>query len=245
MRNRLRPLFLAFFLMRLFAFSQFYALAANPKPAKMLEHKVQEIEGWQVFVDTELTDGAGVQVGTIALPLLGAKLAEIKLRLPASRIEKLQQVAIYLDHMHELTSMQYHPGAGWLADHGYDEAMVKCVHIPRAQRFINHVKHHQQPWALMHELAHAYHDQVLSWEHAGIKNTFDKFVREHGQEYETVLHINGHETKHYALTNEKEFFAEMTESLVGTNDFYPFVRGELRVALPEVHALMKAIWFED
>jgi hypothetical protein len=44
------------------------------------------------------------------------------------------------------------------------------------------------------------------------------------------------------LTDQKEFFAEMTEAYFGMNDFFPFNRGELKDAEPEIHALMKKIW---
>jgi hypothetical protein len=46
------------------------------------------------------------------------------------------------------------------------------------------------------------------------------------------------------LTNHKEFFAEMTEAYFGTNDFFPFVNGELKQAEPEVFALLRDIWGE-
>ena len=39
-----------------------------------------------------------------------------------------------------------------------------------------------------------------------------------------------------------EFFAEMTESYFGQNDFYPFNRAELRRDEPEVYALMRKLW---
>jgi hypothetical protein len=48
--------------------------------------------------------------------------------------------------------------------------------------------------------------------------------------------------EHYALTNPMEFLAEMTEAYFGSNDFYPFVAGELKQAEPEVFALMEGIW---
>ena len=48
--------------------------------------------------------------------------------------------------------------------------------------------------------------------------------------------------RHYALTDHKEFFAEMTESYFGTNDFFPFNRGELLEAEPEIHRLLETIW---
>jgi hypothetical protein len=59
---------------------------------------------------------------------------------------------------------------------------------------------------------------------------------------ESVLHINGTRTRHYALTDEKEFFAEMSEAYFGMNDFFPFNQGELKDAEPEIFALMLKIW---
>lgn len=47
---------------------------------------------------------------------------------------------------------------------------------------------------------------------------------------------------HYALTDEKEFFAEMTEAYFGANDFYPFVAGELKQAEPGIFDLMRDVW---
>lgn len=207
---------------------------------KILKHETRTIAGWKVHVDQELIHGTDTELGKTALRLLDDKLFEITLRLPPERIQQLQQVNIWLDAQHELTSMQYHPGAGWLKDHGYDPKMVKGVHIPRAQRFIDHITLYRQPWALMHELAHAYHDQFLGWDHAGIRQNFEEIVA--SEMLKQVKHITGSNREHYALTNPKEFFAEMTESYLGTNDFYPFVRGELRDSFPETYALMQSIW---
>jgi len=53
---------------------------------------------------------------------------------------------------------------------------------------------------------------------------------------------NGKRVRHYALTNEKEFFAEMTEAYFGVNDFFPFTRAELRESEPDIHALLRDIW---
>lgn len=210
---------------------------------KLLEHEKQIIAGWTVYVDTALLDGEHKELGTQSLRLLDDKLFEITLRLPEKRIKQLQTVAIWIDAKHELSSMQYHPGAGWLREHGYDPLMVKSVHIPQAKRFVDHIANHAQPWALLHELAHAYHDQFLGWNHAGIQAAHK--AMQDSNDYKSVLHISGRQREHYALTNPKEFFAEMSESYLGTNDFYPFVRGELREALPETYSLMQAIWMDD
>jgi hypothetical protein len=49
-------------------------------------------------------------------------------------------------------------------------------------------------------------------------------------------------TRHYALTDHKEYFAEMTEAFFGTNDFYPFVRGELKQHDRRTYDLLAGIW---
>jgi hypothetical protein len=46
----------------------------------------------------------------------------------------------------------------------------------------------------------------------------------------------------YALTNAKEYFAELSESYFGTNDFFPFHRGELQVHDPEMAAILAKVW---
>lgn len=69
---------------------------------------------------------------------------------------------------------------------------------------------------------------------------WEKF-RDSGR-YKSVLTGPGSNREHYALNNAKEFFAEMTGSYFGSNDFYPFVTGELKQAEPEVFALMSDIW---
>jgi len=39
-----------------------------------------------------------------------------------------------------------------------------------------------------------------------------------------------------------EYFAESTEAFFGTNDFYPFVRPELREFDPEMFNLLTKLW---
>ncbi|MEE3219803.1 MAG: zinc-dependent peptidase, partial [Planctomycetota bacterium] len=62
------------------------------------------------------------------------------------------------------------------------------------------------------------------------------------KKYEKVLLYNGRKVRHYALTNHKEYFAECSEAYFGTNDFYPFVRAELKEHDPHVYALLDEIW---
>ena len=101
-------------------------------------------------------------------------------------------------------------------------------------------ENHRMPWVVLHELSHAYHDQVLGFDDARVEALWKKF-RDSGK-YQSVLTSPGYMREHYGLTNAKEFFAEMTEAYFGSNDFYPFVTGELKQAEPEVFKLLEEIW---
>ena len=52
----------------------------------------------------------------------------------------------------------------------------------------------------------------------------------------------GRKVRHYGLNNQMEYFAEATEAYFGVNDFYPFVRAELKAIDPEGFSLMEAVW---
>ena len=210
-------------------------------PAKPKSHTPREILGWTVHVDDRLLAGDDVELGKLALRCLEGQLNNIALVLPTEKVKRLRQVPIWLDRTHgKLVPAQYHPGAGWLADNGYDRGLAKAVHIPDAKYFAAAKHQREQPWAMLHELAHAYHDQVLQFDNAEVKAAWEKFVKD-GM-HATVLHANGKQRKHYALTNPMEFFAEMTESYFGQNDFFPFNSAELAKDEPEIFALLAKIW---
>lgn len=201
----------------------------------------REIEGWRVRFDRRLLEGPAAPIGERAQRLLKDKLYEIAQLTPAEPLEKLRKVTIVVDLDHgRLTSMQYHPSAGWLTGNGYAADLAKCVHVPSAARMVD--LHHQrvQPWCVLHELAHAYHDQVLGFDDKDVRSAYESAKA--GGKYDEVLHIQGHRTKHYALTTPMEYFAELSEAYFGTNDFYPFVRGELKEHDPEMHGLLEKIW---
>jgi pimeloyl-ACP methyl ester carboxylesterase len=89
-------------------------------------------------------------------------------------------------------------------------------------------------------LAHAYHDRVLGFDEPRIREAYEKYKKS-GRGEKTLLH-DGRRVRHYALTDHKEFFAEMTEAYFGANDFFPFNRAELKDAEPEIYELMRNVW---
>lgn len=200
-----------------------------------------KIEGWTLRVDDRLFIEANEALRLTALKFLEAKLADIKRVVPKDRVEKLQSVVIVLDLTHgKLGPMQYHPSAGWLKDNGFSPELAKCVHLPRAADVATKRNTNEQPWVILHELTHAYHDQQLGFGDARVIEAYENYKK--SGRGEKALLYSGRRVSHYALTNHKEFFAEMTEAYFGVNDFFPFNRAELKEAEPEIHALLREIW---
>jgi len=214
---------------------------AEVEGTKPTSHSSRNIEGWTVRVDDRLLAGADAAKGERALKLLTARLLEIELIVPEQPLARLRETPIQLDLQHgNLHSAQYHPSAEWLKANGYDENLAKCVHIPEVDNFLSAYEIHRQPCMILHELAHSYHDRVLGFEEPRIAAAWEAF-RDSGK-YKSVLTIKGTPREHYGLTNAKEFFAEMTETYFGTNDFYPFVAGELQRDEPKLYDLLREIW---
>jgi len=208
---------------------------------KPTAHVHRVLHGFGVNVDTRLTIGDDADIGDQALERLSCQLHTIAMLVPVDRLARLRQVTIWLDLTNgDLHSPQYHPSADWLLQHGYDTAMARCVHIPDAHYFVNAKFQREQPFAILHELAHSYHDQVLGFDDAAIMAAYEKFKQ--SGKYNSVLHISGKMLPHYALTDNKEFFAEMTETYFGANDFYPFNSAELGRDEPDLFKLMAGIW---
>jgi hypothetical protein len=213
----------------------------KPEPPKPVSHTDQKLEGWTIRVDDRLLQGPDAALGTRALRFLEAKLSDIKVVVPEDKLKKLQAVVIVLDLSHgKLGPMQYHPSAGWLKANGYAADLAKCVHIPRAADLPTKRNINEQPWVILHELAHAYHDQVLGFDEPRIREAYEKY-RKSGRGDKTLLY-NGKRVKHYALTTPMEFFAEMTEAYFGVNDFFPFNQAELKEAEPEIYELLAHVW---
>jgi hypothetical protein len=207
---------------------------ARPAPA----YDARTVAGWQVQVNRELL-GAQAELGARALGLMETKLTELRALIPAGALAKLESVPIWLGvDDHDKPNAVYHPSAEWLHAHGWMPEKARSIEVPSAAVFIAWSK--QQPMILLHELAHAYHHQVLGHEHAELRAAFAR-ARKDGR-YEAVQHISGNTERAYALNNCEEFFAEMSEAYFGRNDFFPFTRDELRAHDPETFALVEKLW---
>lgn len=201
----------------------------------------RNIEGWNVQVDPALLSGAHQEEGARALKMLANHLQRIAILMPEKSLAKMRKLGIRIEHDHpELKNMQYHPDVDWLVEHGYDPQLVKKVHIPVAAELLSREQMLKHPAVILHELAHAYHDQVLGFDDPGIIKAYDEAMKK--GIYDNALLYTGKHVKHYATTNHKEYFAEATEAYFYKNDFYPFVRAELATHDPLGCAEVKRAW---
>ncbi|MCA9213563.1 MAG: hypothetical protein KDB27_10885 [Planctomycetales bacterium] len=223
------------------AFAQSVLELMGVVEAEFYTPEVRDIEGWTVEVDPLLVSPDYQDIGDQAMKALANHLQRVKYIVPQDRIDQLVKLPIRLELFNrKLTSMQYHPDRGWLVAHRHDPHLVNRVHIPRATALFDSAMWAKHPYVVLHELAHSYHDQVLGFDHPEIIAAFEE-AKEKGS-YEDVLLYTGERVRHYGLSNHKEYFAESTEAYFGVNDFYPFVRAELKEHDPRMFELLEKIW---
>ena len=203
-------------------------------------HSLSRVRGWPVLLNNDWAS-SNPAVATAILAHLDNQLYRVERAVGSEHLEILRTVNIWVegDDPHGLLGgMCYHPNADWLKSHGYDPRRALGVEISNPEEFL--VVTRTQPWVVMHELAHAYHHQVLGFDNPELVALYESAVA--SGDYEETFRLRGHPDRHYALTNPMEYFAEGTEAYLGTNDYYPFVRGELMRHDPDLARYLAGVW---
>ncbi len=207
--------------------------------------EVREIEGWQVHVNEQALAEHPEPMND-ALEHLRWQLYATALTLPEATLAKAREVPIWAEYETKTACMSFHPARKWLTDRGYEPPeLPSMVELANAHSFLAWT--HHQPWMVLHELAHGLDFITIGNRQRYGEPTFDALWKEveAGGKYESIRHWQGHESKHYALNNPMELFAESTEAYFGINDFYPFVRAELRDFDPATTTAIRERWGVD
>ncbi len=209
----------------------------NETPAR--RYQTRRIEGWTVRVEERLLadDTKGTER---ALELLRGQLTEIIRLVPAKALQHIRSVTLWFSPEYPgiQPTAEYHPDAGWLRANQRNPDMARGVEFTNV--WIFEAESVRMPMLALHELAHAYQDQVLTAEQPEILAAWQKAKA--GGRYDAVRRHDGRVERAYALTNDKEYFAEATEAFFGRNDWYPFTRAELREQDPEMEVLLIRLW---
>lgn len=175
-----------------------------------------------------------------ALRELEGQARQIVHVVPAEALAHLRRVRIWLEWENKPNgAAEYHPSAEWLREHGYNPEKAGGIEINNARNFVRWSRG-EQPWMLLHEMAHAYHHQVLGYDNRAVRIAY-RHALQRGL-YEQVDYIRGGKQRAYALTNEQEYFAELSEAYFGKNDFYPFTREQLAGYDPIGYRMLRMAW---
>lgn len=210
-----------------------------------MDYTVQSVQGWTLHIRKELLRDQPKDTET-ATGLLKIQLQEIEKKVPSTALAELKNVQLWFSPEYPGISprAEYHPSRDWLQENRRDPEMAKGIEFTNIRIFESESR--RMPNFALHELAHAYHDRVLS---DGFQNKEIgvAFARAKGNRtYERVSRMDskGKVTleRAYALTNPMEYFAESTEAFFSRNDFFPFNRADLEKHDPEMTKLLAKLW---
>lgn len=213
----------------------------------LARYEAREVAGFRVLVHPEA--GADAMRLRRVMAALAFDLELAAKEVPGPAMGLLRETAIVVTPATGAREglsgrgMCFHPSAGWLTGAGYDAAREGTVEILNMSDFLEWRA--EQPMMTLHELAHAYHWRT-GFEREDVRAAFEA-ARAAGL-YEAVGHAlagEGETRRAYAMTNDKEYFAELSEAMFGRNDFYPFTREELRAHDPEGYGAVARAWGMD
>ena len=208
-------------------------------------YQTQTLEGWTFRIDDRLLTAENKPATDKALALMAAQLKEVVRLVPAGPVAQLRKVTLWLSppYPNEAPRATYHVSENWMRQNGRNLVMLKSIEFSNV--FIFEKEARRMPMLMLHELSHAYHDQVLGWEHDGLAAVYARAMT--SKRYDCVERRRAPEQPStfqtaYAMSDVGEYFAETTEAFFGRNDFYPFTREELGKHDPDMLALLQQVW---
>lgn len=202
-------------------------------------YSIQNVEGWTVWVSDDLK-AREPDATAIALKLLREQCKGVVRVLPLAARVHVKKIPIWmsLPAPGRRPRAEFHGHVDWLLKNGMDPAKAKCIEFSNISIFEKEIE--RMPMMLLHELAHAYHNLILGYDHPEVTRLY-KRAKQSG-EYKQVARRNRKAQLAYAMNNQMEYFAESTEAYFGENDFYPFNRTDLKKHDPKMHDLLKRLW---
>jgi hypothetical protein len=131
----------------------------------------------------------------------------------------------------------------WLKEHGEPPCKAGSINILQTAAFISLVQDvSRYPAALLHEVAHAYHDRFAPGgvHNDTITNAYQGAVT--SGIYEHVLNVSGIMHQANAIQNAMEYFANTTTAYFLRNDDWPADRAELARTDPTGFQMVQRIW---
>lgn len=226
-------------------------LAANLCFAETsIELNEHSIDGWKIRTEKSLESKQDAQFLKLK-KLLESDLIQMGFILPKKALKKLQQIPLTILERREcLQPHAFHIDPKWLKENcKISESLGQSLVGAKGTIIISGVglfldTRSMQPSALLHEFSHGFLAQLDS--KVLVKELMSSFEKaKKTGKYKKVLHYYGKKVDAYALTDIHEYFAEGSESYFGTNEFFPFVRPELKIYDPDLFKVLIKIWDDE
>lgn len=150
--------------------------------------------------------------------------------------------------------MCFHPGEGWLKDNGCSTEKCHGIELFRGTDYDDSRECWEPGGLMLHELSHAYHCVCIKdgYDNKEILQCFRDAMRDGLYKDPVPVHgSQGPKALHYARTNDKEYWAELSVAYLGGrgdkenvefNKWFPFNRKQLKEHDPRAYELLKKLW---
>jgi len=214
--------------------SEIIRLLNAEEEAKNTKYVEKNLAGWKVRIQEDLINDALYR--NRALKEVEKQLLKIRSRVPFKAVKQLQKVTIFLykkkPGVHKNVTAYYSP-------------LYKAVVFHDATKL--HNLSSEDNAVVLHELAHGFHDIVLGYDNIDVINAYNNAVKS-GLYLNVKTQNGGTAPRAYALTNEVEYFAELSEAYFSRkygsleNDYYPFNIHDLKKYDPVGYKLAQKMW---
>ncbi|MCU0704781.1 MAG: hypothetical protein MUF18_12455 [Fimbriiglobus sp.] len=224
---------------------------AQPKEKPNLLDKIEgykrhTVEGFTLLVSDDVAQADVSRFERKPMEVLELELKLIAKIMTAKQADALRKLPVWVE-WDEKTEMSNGRGGNALAVYygGHQANMLqKGMHPLKAKTVtvlsMRSLTAEHQPktdsgrCVLLHEFAHAVHDQLLGFDNPDVKAAF-------AQAMQRKLYDKGQ----YISTNEAEFFAESTCAFFDQLHHFPKTRDDLKKHDPATFKLMEAVWGKE
>lgn len=214
------------------------ALAQDRNYHSQSAYQEQSIHGFTVLVSPQVLAQARAAADVRAE--LARQFGVVVEVVPPPAVSALRKVRTWVEWSRRPDAgAEFHVSRTWLEKNGYNPAKSGGIEISNSLNFVSWSRA-EQPCMVLHELAHAYHFLVLGERHPEIAAAYRQAVER--RSYESVDFAGGGKRRAYALVDEKEYFAELSEAYFCRNDYYPFTRADLQRHDPLGYELLRRLW---
>jgi hypothetical protein len=200
--------------------------SSSEKNSILMYYEKLEIIGFQVFVRKDANKYSKTKQ---AIQLLTHDLIVLKHLVSPKHFAFFQKVKIWIEwNSNTSKAIHYINSLSWIKRNNYPRKKLKSIEILSIKNYLTFSC--LQPYMLLHEFAHAYHHQVIGYEDNEITENY--CIAMEKKLYDSVAYIQPMKKKKkvraYAAQDVKEYFAELTESFLGLNDYFPFDKNDLQ-----------------